>query len=114
MTASAAVDYIFAQTAPEPTPPVDVATGNSFINREEVTSSTPPNPAFMRLYMRDWFIKEMIETAALAREKMTLFMHTHFTNNQVKTGYGFVLYHQNVLFRKYALGNFKTLAKKSM
>lgn len=110
LTASAAVDYLLNQTVPAPAVPIDPTTGLTFVNREEFTNGS--NPAFNRLYTQIWYFKEMLGSPALLKEKMTLFMHTHFTNDMVKTVYGFPLYHQNALFRTYALGNFKTLAKK--
>lgn len=110
MSASAAVDYIMNLTAPTPSPPVDPNTGLTFAFREEFTNGS--TPFFSRWYTQTWYMKEMLESPALLKEKMTLFMHTHFTHDMDKTAYAFPLYHQNALFRAYALGNFKTLAKK--
>jgi len=45
-------------------------------------------------------------------EKMTLFWHSHFTVKDDKVSFATLLYHQNELFRKYALGNFRQLTKK--
>lgn len=110
MTANAAVTLLLNQTAPSPALPVDPTSGDTFVQREELTNGS--NPALNTNYMQSWFIKQMMETSAPVKEKMTLFWHTHFTNDTDKTAYGFPLYHQNELFRAYALGNFKTLAKK--
>ena len=46
------------------------------------------------------------------QEKMIFFLHTHFTTIAERVGKKTSLYHQLTLFRYYALGNFKTLAKK--
>ena len=110
LSASNAVDFILNQTAPNPSVPIDPNTGLTFVNREEFTNGS--NPGLNKAYVQGWYVREMMNSTAPAKEKMTLFMHTHFTNDHVKTAYGFPLYHQNALFRTYALGNFKTLAKK--
>lgn len=110
MTASAAVDMLYAQAEPNPFPPIDPASGATFINREELNGGTISG--VLRAYTRFWWLKQMIESSSPVWEKMTLFLHTHFTSSEEKVGLGFPLYHQNALFRKYALGNFKALAKK--
>jgi uncharacterized protein (DUF1800 family) len=110
MSVSAAVDFLYNQTAPDPPLPIDPNTNQSYAFREEFTNGSIPGRN--RFYTQIWYLKEMFVSTAPAKEKMTLFMHTHFTNDMVKTVYGFPLYHQNELFRKYALGNFKILATK--
>ena len=110
LSVAAAVDLLYAHTAPDPPLPIDPTTTQSFAFREEFTNGS--NPAFNQYYTQAWYLKEMFTSVAPAKEKMTLFMHTHFTNDKTKSTYGFPLYHQNELFRKYATGNFKTLTKK--
>ena len=110
LTASDAVDVLYDATAPLPAPPVHPTTGTTFANREELSDGT--NAGFNRLYVRNWFLKQMVETTVPAREKMVLFWHTHFTNDAEKTIYGFPLIAQNQLFRQYAYGSYKTLCTK--
>lgn len=110
LDAGAAVDLIFAKTAPSPNIPINPTNNQTFAFREELTDGS--NAFFNRFYTQIWFFKEMLSTTAPAKEKMTFFWHTHFTNDMEKTAYGFPLYHQNELFRQNALGNFKTLCRK--
>ncbi len=46
------------------------------------------------------------------KEKVVLFFTNHFVSEAEKVGMPQFLYHQNVLFRNYAFGNFKELTKK--
>lgn len=59
--------------------------------------------------LRAWWLNQMIKTEGPLRETMTLFWHTHFTSAYNKVFMSQPLYHQNVLFRENALGNFRTL-----
>jgi len=59
--------------------------------------------------LRAWWLQEMIVTPSPLTEKMTLFWHNHFVSSQQKVKYSKLMYRQNVLLRKYALGNFGTL-----
>lgn len=111
LSAGQAIDAIYAQTAVTPSPPIDPATLSTFAFRQEL-APLGLNAALGRQYTRNWWIKEMIESSAPAKEKMVLFLHTIYSNDQVKTAYGFPLFHQNALFRQYAYGNMKELALK--
>ncbi|HYA20464.1 MAG TPA: DUF1800 domain-containing protein [Burkholderiales bacterium] len=59
--------------------------------------------------LRAWWLQEMIATPSPLTEKMTLFWHNHFVSSQQKVRYSKLMYQQNVLLRKYALGNFGEL-----
>ncbi len=61
------------------------------------------------LELKGWWYAEMVNTDSPFTEKMTLFWHNHFTSSLQKIKQPILLYRQNVLFRKYALGNFKEL-----
>jgi uncharacterized protein (DUF1800 family) len=57
-----------------------------------------------------WWLDRMLATPAPLQEKMTLFLHGHFTTAEgVKGIYGLDVIEQNELLRKYALGNWKAL-----
>jgi uncharacterized protein (DUF1800 family) len=56
--------------------------------------------------LREWWFREMLTTPSPLTEKMTLFWHNHFATSQQKVRYSNMMYEQNVLIRKYALGNF--------
>ena len=59
--------------------------------------------------LRAWWYREMLTTPSPLTEKMTLFWHNHFTSSQQKVRSPVLLYRQNVLLRRHALGNFGEL-----
>lgn len=62
------------------------------------------------LELKGWWVAEMINTKSPMTEKMVLFWHNHFTSSLNKVKQPVLLYRQNELFRKYAIGNYKALA----
>lgn len=56
-----------------------------------------------------WWYKQMVTTKSPVTERMTMFWHNHFTSSTKKVRIPNLMYKQNVLIRKNALGNFKTL-----
>ncbi|HEX5324839.1 MAG TPA: DUF1800 domain-containing protein [Capsulimonadaceae bacterium] len=56
-----------------------------------------------------WWVYRMLATQRPLQEKMTLFWHNHFTSAD-NGGNGDLVLRQNQLYRKHALGNFRTLA----
>ena len=61
------------------------------------------------LALRGWWLQEMRETRSPVSEKMTLFWHNHFVSGQSKVKLAELMYQQNALLRREALGNFATL-----
>jgi len=61
------------------------------------------------LELKGWWFTEMAATASPLTERMTLFWHNHFTSSLQKVRSPPLLYRQNVLLRKHALGNFAEL-----
>jgi uncharacterized protein (DUF1800 family) len=59
--------------------------------------------------LRAWWLAEMLNTPSPLTERMTLFWHNHFVSSQQKVKYSQLMYRQNVLLRKNALGNFGSL-----
>jgi len=59
--------------------------------------------------MRNWWLEEMLETPSPLTERMTLFWHNHFVSGQEKVKSPVLMYRQNVLLRRHALGNFGKL-----
>jgi len=59
--------------------------------------------------MKLWWIDRMIHTKRPLEEKMTLFWHGLFVSSSVTVKNAFLLYKQNQLFRRYAVGNYKNL-----
>ncbi len=62
--------------------------------------------------LRLWWVKVMLEEPVSAREPMTLFWHDHFATGISKVTLPQSMYVQNQLFRRQALGNFKSLVKE--
>jgi uncharacterized protein (DUF1800 family) len=61
------------------------------------------------LDLREWWFREMLTTPSPLTEKMTLFWHNHFATSQQKVRFTTLMYQQNVLLRKHAMGNFGSL-----
>jgi uncharacterized protein (DUF1800 family) len=59
--------------------------------------------------MKIWWMKKLLTTQTPFKEKMVLFWHNHFTSSLQKVRQPALIYKQNQLFRKYALGNFRDL-----
>lgn len=59
--------------------------------------------------IRSWWLERMVTSPRQLQEKMTLFWHGHFTSGYRETRSSHLLYEQNRLFRKHALGNYRTL-----
>jgi hypothetical protein len=57
--------------------------------------------------LRGWWCYCMIYTLPPLREKMTLFWHNHFATSIAKVGRATLMYAQNKLLRKHALGKFR-------
>jgi uncharacterized protein (DUF1800 family) len=61
------------------------------------------------LELKTWWIEEMRATPSPLTEKMTLFWHNHFVSAEQKVRSPHLMYRQNQLLRRHALGNFGTL-----
>ncbi|MCC6474177.1 MAG: DUF1800 domain-containing protein [Burkholderiales bacterium] len=61
------------------------------------------------LALRAWWTREMLETLSPLTERMTLFWHGHFATSQRKVRFTAMLYRQNLLLRRHALGRFDEL-----
>ena len=61
------------------------------------------------LELKSWWLTEMVATASPLTERMTLFWHNHFTSSVQKVRSPPLMYRQNVLLRRHALGNFGEL-----
>ena len=62
--------------------------------------------------LREWWFREMLNTPSPLTEKMTLFWHNHFATSQQKVRFTPLMYRQNVLLRRNALGNFGSLLRE--
>ncbi len=59
--------------------------------------------------LKAWWVREMIQTDSPLTETMTLFWSNHFTSGLKKVKFPAMMYHQNLLLREHALGNFRQL-----
>jgi uncharacterized protein (DUF1800 family) len=59
--------------------------------------------------LRGWWYQEMLTTPTPLTEHMTLFWHNHFVSSQQKVKSAQLMFNQNALLRRYALGNFGVL-----
>jgi len=59
--------------------------------------------------LQSWWLTEMLTTPSPLTEKMTLFWHNHFVSSQQKVRSPQLMYRQNLLLRRHALGNFGEL-----
>lgn len=59
--------------------------------------------------LKRWWLYRMAFTKRPLEEKMTLFWHGHFATSNKKVNNAYGMYGQNLLLRKYALGNFHQL-----
>jgi len=63
----------------------------------------------MGLELRGWWLREMVATPSPLTERMTLFWHNHFVSAQPKVRWAQLMYQQNALLRRHALGRFDVL-----
>lgn len=61
--------------------------------------------------LKAWWLREMLVSPTPLTEVMTLFWHNHFTSSLDKVKAPALLYRQNVLLRRHALGNFGALLR---
>ena len=59
--------------------------------------------------LKTLWLRQMAETATPLTERMVLFWHNHFTSSLKKARWPNLMFHQNQLFRRHALGNFRVL-----
>ena len=109
LSAATAVSRLLI-TSPCPPPPVDPATGQTWVNPKPTDANSPGNE--LQDQLNGWWLHQLVTQPLSMQEKMTFFLHTHFTTIAERVGQKAALYHQLKLFHHYALGNFKALAKK--
>ncbi len=63
--------------------------------------------------IRKWWYQMILDSKFSFREKMTLFWHNHFVSEYKVVKSPYMMYEQNMLYRKNALGNFSELLHQS-
>jgi uncharacterized protein (DUF1800 family) len=109
LTPAEAIQQLFHQTLPEPVLPIDPKTGQEWF----LSGTTEGSSEEFKLgqYFQGWFLAQMmsagvgedVSLAYSAREKLVLFLHTHFTCIANKVQNSRALYFQNQLFRQFVL-----------
>ncbi|MFN0160198.1 MAG: DUF1800 family protein [Burkholderiales bacterium] len=61
--------------------------------------------------LRSWWMAEMLATPSPLTERMTLFWHNHFVSSLQKVRVPQLMYRQNLLLRRHALGDFGELLR---
>ncbi len=95
-------------------PPAPAPWVNEIFNRP---TTQPEKDAYESLNksltqsLRAWWADLMVASGTNIVEKMTLFWHGHITSESAVVKVPQYLYQQNVLFRVYALGNFRDFMK---
>lgn len=101
---------IFTEYDTPLTPPIDPATGMDWVSPKP--DDTNSDSGDLENFLMSWWLDHMRTKGTNITERMVFFFHTHFTTKRTKVNNSVSLYHQMALFRHYALGNFKLLAKK--
>lgn len=100
-------------TQPVTTPDPDVltfVTPRTYREADETTKKQLRQQEREReLLLRSWWYGEMLTTPSPLTERLVLFWHNHFTSSLEKVKSARLMYDQNQLFRREALGNFRTL-----
>ncbi|MGB3776979.1 MAG: DUF1800 domain-containing protein [Tunicatimonas sp.] len=109
LTAPAAMARLLKMN-PLPPPPVDPATGQSWVNPKPTEANS--NSGDLENQLNSWWTHQMAAQPLSVHEKMTFFLHTHFTTISNRVEQKPALYHQLRLFHHYAIGNIKSLARK--
>jgi uncharacterized protein (DUF1800 family) len=109
MTVSEALDELF-QAVTTPLPPVDPATGTTWLN-PAATGSNSEQENLLDYFMA-WHLEQIRTSGMSIKERLVWFLHTHLPVRRSVVPQSEHLYYQNALFRYYAFGNFKTLFRK--
>lgn len=130
LTPAQATVQLYGQVLPDPALPIDTATGTEWVTNGATAANSDDSE--LEQFFVSWFLGQMLSSgvspslslAYCAREKIVLFLHTHFTAIRSKIASSRALYFQNQLYRLYALDgttspvvpadklNFRELTKK--
>lgn len=107
-----AVNLILREGVSRPAPLSQVSKWNRLLklrqnmNRKRMMMRVAKNEG---IALQEWWAKHLLKTRSPLIERMTLFWHNYFPSTIDKTLATSLLYNQNVLLRKHALGNFRNL-----
>jgi uncharacterized protein (DUF1800 family) len=116
LTREAAVERLLATSRPEATTAPPVWTSAPFESLRRFRNASAEERQVLQrqrreegLELRAWWLDEMRRTPSPLTEKMVLFWHNHFVSSDQKVRSPQLMYRQNALLRRHALGNFGTL-----
>ncbi|NJN25295.1 MAG: DUF1800 domain-containing protein [Cyclobacteriaceae bacterium] len=95
---------------PAASPPLDLKTGAPWVNPKRTEANSEGNELMKMTFA--WWLDLMMTSGNSIIDRMAWFFHTHFTTIGSRIESGEAIYYQLKLFRHYARGNFKELAKK--
>jgi uncharacterized protein (DUF1800 family) len=117
LTRSEAVDRLLAETRRHATFPAPEWSQryerfyNKDMTQEQRQEARKRELVTRGLELRSWWTAEMLSTPSPFTEKMTLFWHNHFSTSQQKVNVAELMFRQNALLRKHALGNFAVMLR---
>lgn len=116
LTRAQAVERILAQTRTEASVAAPAFVGDPFFPYYKLRGLDEAQRKAMQqrnieegFELREWWLREILLTPSPLTEKMTIFWHNHFATSQQKVRSAKLIYSQNVLLRRQALGNFGAL-----
>ena len=121
-TLSDTIKELLNPTAPLPLPPqkeytlpasvlkpdTNIALGDTWVNDVSTDGSVH---SYRVGSFKKWWMGLMVNQDRSIREKMTLFLHNHFSTDTATISNGNFVYYHHSLLRANALGNFKTLTR---
>lgn len=116
-TAAEAVDLLLDDSAENPSPPIDPATDQTWVDPTGVEG--PPRAGAGNSeqddlfgFFQSWHMDVMRQAPLNLKERITWFFHTHLPARWTEIRSSEAIYYQNCLYRYYAYGSFKELFKK--
>ncbi|TFH19643.1 MAG: DUF1800 family protein, partial [Bacteroidia bacterium] len=113
LTADQAMTLLLDDSTESPLPPVDPATGSTWVDPAGVAHAAPDREQDeLFRYFQCWHMDVMRRAPLTLKERLTWFYHTHLPARWTRILSSEAIYYQNALFRHYAYGSFKELFKK--
>ena len=118
LTATAALTLLLDDSAADPSPPLDTATGATWVDPTGVAGpahaveDTNSEQDDLFGFFQSWHMDVMRQAPLTLKERITWFFHTHLPARWTEINSSEAIYYQNRLFRYYAYGSFKDLFKK--
>lgn len=99
-------EYTVAATVT--TPDTNIALGDTWVNDVNGDGTIQ---YYRRVSFKKWWMGVMVNQDRSVREKMTLFLHNHFSTETDNVGNPNYIYNHHTLLRTNAIGNFKALTR---